>query len=197
MLACGTHGGATVHRIDLRGGGLDVSILTFGATIQQLRVHGPRGPRHVVLGFDSCEEYLKQRMYMGCVVGRFANRIAAGRFALDGRGSSAQPQRERQSPARRRRGIFPQGVVDRLGCGARRQPVAGLAGGRGRLSGHAYGRMLLQHRRRAMPAHRAHRRHGRAHDREPCDPQLFQSRRPGRHPAPSAGDTGGRVSAGR
>ena len=84
MLACGTHGGATVHRIDLRGGGLDVSILTFGATIQQLRVHGPRGPRHVVLGFDSCEEYLKQRMYMGCVVGRFANRIAAGRFALDG-----------------------------------------------------------------------------------------------------------------
>ena len=84
MLACGTHGDATVHRIDLRGGALDVSILTFGATIQQLLVHGPRGPRHVVLGFDSCEEYLTQRLYMGCVVGRFANRIASGRFALDG-----------------------------------------------------------------------------------------------------------------
>jgi aldose 1-epimerase len=37
-----------------------------------------------VLGFRSCDEYLKHRLYMGCVVGRFANRIAEGRFSLDG-----------------------------------------------------------------------------------------------------------------
>jgi aldose 1-epimerase len=79
-----TLGDTSVHRIGLRGGDLDVSILTWGATIEKLLVHGPRGPRHVVLGFDSCEEYLQHRLYMGCVVGRFANRIAAGRFALDG-----------------------------------------------------------------------------------------------------------------
>lgn len=81
--ACGTVGGAAVHRIGLRGGDLDVSILTWGATIRELLVRTPRGPRHVVLGFDTCEEYLNQRHYMGCVVGRFANRIAAGRFSLD------------------------------------------------------------------------------------------------------------------
>ena len=61
-----------------------MSILTFGATIQKLLVHGPHGPRDVVLGFDTCEEYLAGGSYMGCVVGRFANRIAAGRFTLDG-----------------------------------------------------------------------------------------------------------------
>lgn len=84
VAAYGTLGDATVHRVGLRGGELDVSILTFGATIQELLVHTRRGPRHVVLGFDTCAEYLSNRVYMGCVVGRFANRIAAGRFALDG-----------------------------------------------------------------------------------------------------------------
>jgi hypothetical protein len=84
VAVCGALDEAPVHRIALRGGDLDASILTYGATIQALRVHGPRGPRHVVLGFDSCAEYLAQRMYMGAVAGRFANRIAAGRFSLDG-----------------------------------------------------------------------------------------------------------------
>jgi aldose 1-epimerase len=81
---CGALDGTDVHCIDLSGSNLEVSILTWGATIRRLRVHGPRGPHDVVLGFETCEEYLKHRLYMGCVVGRFANRIAAGRFSLDG-----------------------------------------------------------------------------------------------------------------
>jgi aldose 1-epimerase len=80
---CGALDGAAVHRVALHGD-LAVSILTWGATIQRLRVHGPSGPRDVVLGFPTCEEYLRHRLYMGCVVGRFANRIANGRFSLDG-----------------------------------------------------------------------------------------------------------------
>jgi aldose 1-epimerase len=84
VTVCGALDGPPVHRIDLRGGDLDVSILTWGATIQRLRARGPRGPQDVVIGFDTCEEYLKHRLYMGCVVGRFANRLAAGRFPLDG-----------------------------------------------------------------------------------------------------------------
>lgn len=83
LSVCGSLDGKPVHRIGLAGGGLDVSILTWGATIQRLRVDGPRGPRDTVLGFDTCEEYLRHRLYMGCVVGRFANRIAAGHFMLD------------------------------------------------------------------------------------------------------------------
>ncbi len=84
VVACGTLGDATVHRITLSGGDLDVSVLSWGATIQSLCVRGPHGPRNVVLGFDTCDEYLRHRLYMGCVVGRFANRIRAGRFSLDG-----------------------------------------------------------------------------------------------------------------
>jgi aldose 1-epimerase len=84
VVVCGALDDTPVHRVALRGGDLEVSILTWGATIQQLLVHGPRGPRHVVLGFDTCAEYLAHRLYLGCVVGRFANRIAAGRFSLDG-----------------------------------------------------------------------------------------------------------------
>lgn len=79
--ACAQHDGAPVHRIALAGGGLDVAILSWGATIQRLRVGG----RDVILGFDSCEEYLQDRRYLGSVVGRFGNRIADGRFTLDGK----------------------------------------------------------------------------------------------------------------
>lgn len=84
VMVCGDLAGTPVHRISLSSGELDVSILTWGATIQRLRINGPRGPQDVVLGFDTCDEYLKHRLYMGCVVGRFANRIAGGRFSLDG-----------------------------------------------------------------------------------------------------------------
>src|SRR5438552_4794236 len=80
---CGALDGTAVHRIDLRAGDLEVSIRTWGATIQRLRVHGAGGPRDAVLGFTTCEEYLRHRLYMGCVAGRFANRIADGRFTLD------------------------------------------------------------------------------------------------------------------
>ncbi|GAB4410682.1 MAG: galactose mutarotase [Bacteroidia bacterium] len=38
----------------------------------------------VVLGYDDPQGYLRNEAYMGCVVGRFANRIRNGRFALDG-----------------------------------------------------------------------------------------------------------------
>jgi aldose 1-epimerase len=84
VAVCGALDEAPIHRIALRGGDLAVSILTYGATIQDLVVRTPHGPRNVVLGFDSCAEYLAQRMYMGAVAGRYANRIAGGRFTLDG-----------------------------------------------------------------------------------------------------------------
>jgi aldose 1-epimerase len=39
----------------------------------------------VVLGFDNLQQYLQGHPYFGCTVGRFANRIAGGRFTLDGK----------------------------------------------------------------------------------------------------------------
>jgi len=60
-------------------------ILDYGATLVALEVpdrHGERGD--VVLGFDEVERYRDPHPYFGGTIGRYANRIAAGRFVLDG-----------------------------------------------------------------------------------------------------------------
>lgn len=70
-------------------GGAELRVLDLGATVQSLRgfelgAEGGRGP-NVVLGFPDANEYLARPCgYHGAIVGRYANRIADGRFALDG-----------------------------------------------------------------------------------------------------------------
>jgi aldose 1-epimerase len=65
--------------------GVNVEVLTYGAIIRRLSypVRGQR--RDLVLHFDRLEDYERDRAYVGPVVGRFGNRIAGGRFTLDGR----------------------------------------------------------------------------------------------------------------
>ena len=65
--------------------GVEARIMTFGATVVSLKVPDRRGRLDdVVLGFDRLEDYLKDTHYIGPVVGRYANRIARGRFTLNG-----------------------------------------------------------------------------------------------------------------
>jgi aldose 1-epimerase len=64
--------------------GMSVRILAYGALVQQLTVPGRNGPADVVLGYDGIEGYLSAPNYFGVSVGRYANRIAGGRFTLDG-----------------------------------------------------------------------------------------------------------------
>ena len=79
-------GAGTVDRWTLTDAtGASASILTYGAILQELRIPGADGTANVVLGFDNLTDYLERSPYFGCVVGRYANRIAGGRFALDGR----------------------------------------------------------------------------------------------------------------
>jgi aldose 1-epimerase len=67
-------------------GGLTLRAITYGATITELHVPDRAGrPGDIVLGYRSLEEYRASGAYMGCAIGRFANRIAGGRFTLDGR----------------------------------------------------------------------------------------------------------------
>lgn len=81
-----TPAGEQVEIITLNNGTLSCSILTYGAILRSLCVPDRSGiPVDVVLGFDTLEEYLSDTEYIGAVVGRFANRIAAGRFTLDGK----------------------------------------------------------------------------------------------------------------
>lgn len=74
--------GAPVHRLSLEGGGLSATVLTYGAVVQDLRLMGHPSP--LVLGFERLENYLAHSLYFGAIVGRYANRIAQGRFTLDG-----------------------------------------------------------------------------------------------------------------
>jgi aldose 1-epimerase len=76
-----------VERIRLRGaGGFEVAIITFGAAVQALHVPDRDGLcADIVLGHDELAPYLAERRFFGATVGRYANRIAGGGFALDGR----------------------------------------------------------------------------------------------------------------
>jgi aldose 1-epimerase len=75
-------GGAPVDQFTLeRAGGLRVSVLTFGGVVRSLMV--PDGT-DVVLGFDTLEGYLANGAFISPIVGRYANRIARGRFVIDG-----------------------------------------------------------------------------------------------------------------
>src|SRR5688572_24973167 len=66
-------------------GGLEMDVLTFGCIIAALRVPDAYGQAaNVVLGFDRLEPYINASPYYGAVVGRYANRIANARFAIDG-----------------------------------------------------------------------------------------------------------------
>jgi len=68
--------------------GMRVVILTYGGIVQSIEVPDRHGePAYVTLGFATLDEYVTREphMYRGAIVGRFANRIAHGEFALDGR----------------------------------------------------------------------------------------------------------------
>lgn len=67
-------------------GGVEARIINYGCAIVSVRVPDRDGRlADVVLGCDTLEGYLGNRSYLGAVCGRYANRIAEGRFALDGK----------------------------------------------------------------------------------------------------------------
>ena len=66
--------------------GVEVRIMTYGGTVVSLKVPDRGGKLgDVVLGYDDLEGYLKNNPYFGSIIGRYANRIAKGRFSLNGR----------------------------------------------------------------------------------------------------------------
>lgn len=66
--------------------GASMHVITYGAIITSIRTADRTGRiDDIVLGFDDLEGYLKDSPYFGAIVGRYANRIAKGRFTIDGR----------------------------------------------------------------------------------------------------------------
>lgn len=77
--------GAAIETITLNGGGLRAELLTLGATLRRLEVPDRDGRReNVLLGHRDLDDYRTVPRRYGSTVGRFANRIACGRFMLDG-----------------------------------------------------------------------------------------------------------------
>lgn len=66
--------------------GLLARVTTFGGILTELHVPGRDGrPGNIVLGFDNLKQYEDGHPYFGAMTGRYANRIAHGRFSLDGK----------------------------------------------------------------------------------------------------------------
>ena len=66
-------------------GGMEAVITNFGATLVSLKAPDNKGKlADVVLGYDTLAGYETDKAYLGATVGRYGNRIAHGKFALDG-----------------------------------------------------------------------------------------------------------------
>lgn len=66
--------------------GMEVNIITYGGIISSLKVPNKAGKsEEVVIGFNSLDQYMKANPYFGALIGRYGNRIAKGKFTLDGK----------------------------------------------------------------------------------------------------------------
>jgi aldose 1-epimerase len=82
-----TADGVTVDLYTLTNdAGMTAKIMTYGAILTELDVPDRDGKvGDVVLGFDNLKDYLERNPHFGSTVGRVANRIAKGKFTLDGK----------------------------------------------------------------------------------------------------------------
>ncbi len=68
----------------LSNGNIDVEVSNYGCTIVSINtpdLHGSK--KNIVAGFKNFNDYTKDHPYLGCVVGRYANRIAFGKFKIE------------------------------------------------------------------------------------------------------------------
>jgi len=79
--------GTPIESVVLTGAnGVSARIMTIGATLQSLNAPDRNGHiADVTLGYDDARSYVEHPNYWGQTIGRYANRIANGRFTLDGK----------------------------------------------------------------------------------------------------------------
>ena len=77
--------GEPVYRVRLDNGRIRVHVLSFGAVLQSIETPDHHGNHaNVVLGLTNLADYIARSPHFGAVPGRYAGRIARGRFTLDG-----------------------------------------------------------------------------------------------------------------
>jgi aldose 1-epimerase len=79
--------GQPLKLITLRNqAGIEIRVSTYGGTILSLKTPDRAGTSDdIVLGFDTMPPYFDKSPYFGCLIGRYCNRIARGKFTLDGK----------------------------------------------------------------------------------------------------------------
>ncbi|GJF19950.1 MULTISPECIES: aldose epimerase family protein [Streptomyces] len=78
--------GTKVYRWSLENGGTRMKVLSYGGVVQSLEIPDRRGRyENVSLGFDDLDDYVARSPHFGALIGRYGNRIAKGRFTLDGK----------------------------------------------------------------------------------------------------------------
>lgn len=78
--------GTSIDQYHLKNGnGMALDVITYGGRITSLKVPNKNAElENVVLGFSTLEDYLNDNPFFGALIGRFGNRIAKGKFTLDG-----------------------------------------------------------------------------------------------------------------
>src|SRR5258706_4351203 len=80
-----TKDGQAVDLYTLSNGKIIAKITNYGGIVTELDVPDKSGKMaDVVLGFDNLDQYLAGHPFFGAIAGRYANRIAKGKFVLDG-----------------------------------------------------------------------------------------------------------------
>jgi aldose 1-epimerase len=64
--------------------GMSVEIINFGARIKSIKFPVNAKPMEMILGYASAQDYLTDALYLGATCGRVCNRIAGGKFELEG-----------------------------------------------------------------------------------------------------------------
>ncbi len=78
--------GTPIDIYTLSNGKITAKISSYGGIVTELHAPDKNGKSaDVVLGFDSLEGYLAGHPYFGAITGRYANRIAKGKFTIDGK----------------------------------------------------------------------------------------------------------------
>ncbi len=81
-----TLSGEQVDIYTLSNGSMEYSVITYGGTLQSIKVPSKTGKLvDVLLGYDTIEEYQSRGGYLGAIIGRVGNRIGYGKFNLNGK----------------------------------------------------------------------------------------------------------------
>jgi aldose 1-epimerase len=159
--------------------GMRVRILTYGGIIQAIEVPDRDGNiANVVLGFSILDDYRAKNPYFGTITGRYANRIAGGRFTL---GDKTYQLATNNGPNALHGGIkgFDKKVwaarevleTDAVGLELTYSSPDGEEGYPGKLAV----KVTLPRDERQRARHRIRGHNGRANRRQPHEPQLLQS----------------------